>query len=270
MLKTKYFLFVLSLFAVFCLSGCVKDYSIIVSTQDLRFGLEAKSQTMIVNANCKWKVTKNDDADWYTVSPMSGRANDSIITVTVKDFSGGDFRGSSFVINSPGGHVYRTVFVSQNKLDFDGMVNKVFGVTIVEHWNTDYYGMMIEDTYIHGEYDPYDTTQGYLMFFLEDGRGIQRDRHGAKPVYYAFTYEYDHDSRNLHLEFETVTDTLEIYDEEVLTASDSLYRIFSEYKPHWFERADHRKVGTITTEEKTLLQQKTSKRKKGDPLYIIE
>ena len=266
-MKTKHFLFALSILAALCMSGCVKDYSIKVSTQDLRFGLEAKSQTMIVNANCKWKVTKNDDADWYTVSPMSGRANDSIITVTVKDYSGGDFRGSSFVISSPGGHVHRTVFVSQNKLDFDGMVNKVFGVMSVEHWNTDYYGQIIESSYKHRIYDPYDTTKGYLMYFLEDGKGVQRDRHNDTAVYYEFTYEYNPVNQILHIEFETVNDETEDYDAQVLTASDSLYRFIHEYRPNWWERADMRKIGIFEPQERGSLLQKARKRKPGEPIF---
>ena len=266
-MKTKHFLFALSILAALCMSGCVKDYSIKVSTQDLRFGLEAKSQTMIVNANCKWTVTKNDDADWYTVSPMSGRANDSIITVTVKDYSGGDFRGSSFVISSPGGHVHRTVFVSQNKLDFDGMVNKAFGVMSVEHWNTDYYGMMIEDSYKHFVYDPYDTATGYTMFFLENGTGVQMDHHEDTAVYFAFTYEYNSVDQILHIEFETVDDAPESYDPEVLTASDSLYRFFHEYKPNWWERGDMRKIGTVDPGEKSLLMRAVKKRKEAKGVF---
>ena len=134
--------------AVIGLVGCVKKYTISVSTQDLWFGLEAGSQTLDITANCEWTVTKNDDANWYTISTMSGK-NDGTITITVEPLEDGDFRGSSFVINSPGGHVYRTVFVSQNKLDFDGLINKIFGVMSFEHWNTDYFGQIIEDTYKH-------------------------------------------------------------------------------------------------------------------------
>jgi hypothetical protein len=66
-----------------------------VSSQDLRFGLASESQTFTITANCKWSIIKNDDADWYTISPMSGKAKDSIVTVTVNDYSHGDFRGSS-------------------------------------------------------------------------------------------------------------------------------------------------------------------------------
>ena len=252
-------------------TGCVKEYSVFVSSQDLRFGLDAESQTFTIRANCKWTITKNDDADWYTISPMSGRAKDSIVTVTVNDYSGGDFRGSSFVVKSPGGHVYRTVFVSQNKIDVYGMVNKVYGVSTVEHWNTDYYGQIIEDEYKLFPYDPYDTTSGHLMYFFEDGQGLQRNRTMADhAIWFPFEYEYDPDSSIFHIVFHLEDGGLEPYNPQVLCASDSLYRVFHEYKPHWFERADMRKIGTINPGEKALLMQNLSKRKKSEPIFITE
>ena len=250
------------------LTGCVKDYSILVSTQDLRFGLQPDSQTFTITANCKWSITKNDDADWYTISPMSGKANDSIITVTVNDYSGGDFRGSSFVVNSPGGHVYRTIFVSQNKMDFYGMVNKVFGVMSREKWVTDYAGQIIEDEYKHSDYNPYDTTRGYLMYFLEDGVGLQRDHHTDTVAWWPFSYRFVPDSLILHLDFETIHGAPESYAPNVLTASDSLYRFIHEYKSHRWERVDMRKVGTIHPEEAIRLRHKTAKRKGGEPIFI--
>lgn len=270
-MKTKKKYLVLIIMALLCLTSCVKDYSILVSSQDLRFGLQSDSQTITLTTNCKWTITKNDDADWYTISPMSGRTKDSIITVTVKDYSNGDFRGSSFVINSPGGHVYRTVFVSQNKIDFYSMVNKIYGAVSIEKWNTDFYNQIVEDSYKHRVYDPYDTTQGQLMYFLEDGKGVQRNRVLEDyPIYYPFKYEYDPANNTLHIEFET-EEGPEPYDPEVLNASDSIFRIYHEYKPHWHERADMRKIGVVTPGEKTRLMQKIMKRKKGgEPIFIME
>ena len=242
--------------AVLSLASCKKKDSLMVSSQDLWFNLEAGSQTITLTANCDWSIVFHEQTDWYTVSPTSGTANDSIITVTVKAYPDGDFRGSYFVINSPGGHIRRTVFVSQNKLDFDGIVNKVFGVYTVEHWDVDYFGQIIEETYKHKEYDPYDTTTGYLMYFLEDGIGVQRDHHKDTVIYYAFTYDYTPYNQNLYIEFETVDGGPEPYNAQVLCASDSLYRIFHEFKPMQFERADHRKIGTIIPAEKEALKQK--------------
>ena len=241
------------------LVGCIKQYGLRVSTNDLYFGVDPGTKSIAITANCKWTVVKNDDADWYTISAMSGK-NDGTITITVDPMEDCDYRASSFFITVPNGHVRRTVFVSQNKLDFDGMVNKVFGVLKLEHWNTDFYGQIIEDSYYLYEFDPYDTTTGYLMYFYEDGQGMQRDRHESHPVYYPFTYNYNPVDQILHIEFETVDGAPEDYDPLVLTASDSLYRFMHEWKTDWWERADMRKVGTINPEEKSLLMRAAEKR----------
>ena len=101
------------------------------------------------------------------------------------------------------------------------------------------------------------------MYFLEDGVGYQRDHHGDTVAWWPFDYEFDADSCILHIQFQLVDGGLESYDPEVLCASDSLYRFFHEYKPNWFERADMRKVGTITPEEKSLLLMRAAKNRKG-------
>lgn len=250
------------------LVSCGKDYKIQLSSQNLWFGLGAETQTIKITSNCKWTITRNDNANWYTINTMSGE-KDAILSIEVEDFDG-DYRGSSFVIVSPGGHVRRTVFVSQNKLDFDGMVNKIFGVMSVEHWNTDYYGQIIEDSYKHYEFNPYDTTTGYLMYFLENGQGVQRDHHNDTAVYYAFTYEYNPIDQILHIEFETTGDEPESYDPQVLTASDSLYRFIHEYKTDFWERADMRKIGEYTPQEEAKLRQIVTKRKEGGPIFKMD
>ena len=201
---------------------------------------------------------------------MSGGKNDTLITVTVNPMVGMDYRGTAFVISSPGGHVRRTVFVSQNKLEFEGLVNRVFGVIFVEHWVLDFYDQMIEDEYKSAEYDPSDTTTGYLFIFLEEGKGYQRDHHNEKVVYYPFEYEYDPENQILHFRFETIDGSPENYSPNVLTASDSLFRYKHEYKTKRWERIDMRRIGTINPEEKALLRNlNTAKRQKGDPILLF-
>jgi hypothetical protein len=256
----------LLLITMACFTGCGKNYKIQVSTNDLWFNVNAGTQTLEITANCDWTITKNNDADWYSINMMSGK-NDATLTISVEAMEDSDYRGASFVINSPGGHVHRTIFVTQNKLDFDGLVNKIFGVMELEHWNTDYYGQIIEDSYKFYEFDPYDTTTGYLMYFLENGQGVQRDHHRDTAVYYAFTYDYNPVDQILHIEFETVDDAPESYDPQVLAASDSLYRFIHEYKPNWWERADMRKVGVFDPDRKADLRQKAIKRKNGEGIF---
>ena len=137
----------------------------------------------------------------------------------------------------------------------------------LEHWNTDYYGQIIEDTYKHRTYNPYDTATGYTMYFLENGTGVQMDHHNDTAVYYAFSYVYNPVNQILHIEFETVDDAPENYDPQVLTASDSLFRFIHEYKDHWWERADMRKIGTINPDAKAVLKHKAIKRKGDEPIF---
>lgn len=267
-MKRKNIFLMLALMTVAAMGfvSCSKEDKVQVSTNNLWFGVGAGIQQIEITANCDWTIVKNGDADWYTISAMSGK-NDGTLTISVEAMEDSDYRGASFVINSPGGHIHRTIFVTQNKVDFDGMVNKIFGVMELEHWNTDYYGQIIEDSYKFYEFDPYDTSTGYLMYFLEDGQGVQRDHHRDTAVYYAFTYEYNPVDQILHIEFVTTGDEPESYDPQVLTASDSLYRFIHEYKPNWWERADMRKVGVINPEGKTDLRQKAIKRKKGEGIF---
>ena len=264
--KSVYLITALLVVAAAIFWGCVKEYTMQVSTQNLWFGIEAGSQELKLTANCKWTITKNDDADWYTISTMRGK-NDATITITVDALEDGDFRSASFAISSPGSRVYRTIFVSQNKLDFYSMVNKVFGVMSVEYWNTDFYDQIIEDSYKHKVFDPYDTATGYTMYFLEDGTGVQMDHHKDTAAYYVFQYEYNPIEQILHIEFEAVDDVHENYDPQVLTASDSLYRFIHEYKDHWWERADMRKIGTIVPSERAFLKSVATKRKGDEPIF---
>ena len=267
MKKTNKILFMaLMVITMACLSSCRKESFLRVSSQDLWFGMDAGTQTIDITANCEWTVLRSDTANWYSISTLEGN-NDGTITVTVNNLDDADYRGSTFVISSPGGHIRRTIFISQNKLDFDGMVNKVFGVMELEHWNTDYFGQIIEDSYKHKIYDPYDTTTGYLMFFLENGKGVQRDHHNDTAVYYSFDYRYDPINQILHISFETISGAPEDYAPNVLTASDSLYRFKHQYRKDWWERADMRKIGTYDPAKKDFLRRVATKRKGNGPIF---
>ena len=96
------------------------------------------------------------------------------------------------------------------------------------------------------------------------------DHHKDTAVYYFFQYEYNPINQILHIEFETVNDAPENYDPQVLTASDSLFRFIHEYKDHWWERADMRKVGEINPAEKTLIRRAATKRKETGGVFQME
>ena len=260
-LKTALFLLI-----ILSLVGCRKKEEISVIVDHLWFPKEAGVQDLELTANCKWTISIDDDADWYTIDPMSGK-NDKKILVVVQALGDLPSRTSSFTITSEKGTVQQQVRVSQNTdepTELRSITDMVFGVTSVTHWNVDYYGEMIEESYRHMEFDnPYDTASGYVMYFFQDSIGIQRDNvNGDSTTYYSFKYAFDPDARILHLEFETITDTSEIYNAPVLIATEELFRFQHEYMPMRWEISDMRKIGTLHPNQKTrIMRQATKKRK---------
>ena len=270
-MKTNKKYLILTIMALLGLASCVKDYSILVSSQDLRFGLQPDSQTITLNANCKWTITKNDDADWYTISPMEGAKEvDGKITVSVQEYEGDQFRDAWFTIISKHGHIRRSIYVSQNTLHMGSITNKIFGVIKDEQWAVDFEGQIVEDSYNVFEGNPYDTSGGYQMYFLDDSVGIQRDHHKNGPaVYYPFKYYYNPFDRSLFLKFETVDDYVENYTVEVMTATDSLFRFVHEFKPKQWERCDMRKIGIIDPDAKLEFTRYLSKRSGRGPIFDL-
>ena len=266
--KTELFkIMVLMLVVVSVLTGCRKKNSIWVSEQALYFGLNASTQILTVKSSSSWTVTKNDDADWYTISPMSGGVRDNIVVVTVDGYIGGNHRDASFTISSTRSGARVTIVVSQDKMESYSMVNKVYGVTMRERWVTDFNDQIIEDEYKKYEYDPYDTTTGYLLFFQEDSVGVQRDHHSDTVAWWPFKYWIAPDSLILHIIYQTDLGP-EIYAANVLIASDTLFRFFHEYKPHYFEHVDMRRVGTIHPDDKYLQRQSMARRKERGPILL--
>ena len=261
---------VVAMFAI-CLSSCSPKESIQVSQQEIWFPIEACTDTLVINANCNWYIEKNDNADWYTISPMEGAKEvDGKITVSVQEYEGDQFRDAWFTIISKHGHIRRSVYVSQNTLHMGSITNKIFGVIKDEQWAVDFEGQIVEDYYNVFEGNPYDTSGGYQMYFLDDSVGIQRDHHKNGPaVYYPFKYYYNPFDRSLFLKFETVDDYVENYTVEVMTATDSLFRFVHEFKPKQWERCDMRKIGIIDPDAKLEFTRYLSKRSGRGPIFDL-
>lgn len=254
----------LFLITLMSLVSCHKNEEISILVDHLWFPEGASVQDLSITANCKWSISIDDGADWYTIDPMSGK-NDKKILVNVQALGDLPSRSSSFTITSNKGKVQLKVRVSQNTdepTELRSITDMVFGVASVAHWNVDYYGEMIEESYRSHEYDPFDTARGYVMYFFQDSIGVQRDNvNGDSTTYYSFKYAFNPDTRILYIDFETVADTSEIYNAPVLIATEEIFRFQHEYLPMRWEISDMRKIGTLHPNEKTRIMQATTKRK---------
>ena len=146
----------LFLFALMSLASCNKKEEMTVLVNSLWFPEEACVQELAITANCKWSINIDDGADWYTIDPMSGR-NNKVLSITVKALGDAEQRTSSFTITSDKGNVQLKVRVSQNTdepAELRSIENMVFGVATFTHWNVDYFGEVIEETYKRYEFNP--------------------------------------------------------------------------------------------------------------------
>ena len=74
---------------------------------------EGQTTDLTINANCNWSITKN--ADWLTVSPMSGSSTQTITVSAMKNSSGAD---RMVVLTILGGELKsRKITITQKKVE---------------------------------------------------------------------------------------------------------------------------------------------------------
>ena len=295
-IKVNFSSVLLLIFIAFSLVGCKKE-KITLSEYEFWFPGEASVQNIQVTANCDWTISIDDGADWYSIKKSidttvysanesstyfiicnsaqtisSGRGN-MTLAIVVEPLENQLERSSSFTITSTKGNVQLKVHLSQNTEDpteLESITDMVFGVANVAHWNVDYYGEVIEESYRRKEFNPYDTTSGYIMYFFQDSIGIQRDNvNGDSTTYYSFKYAFSPDTRILYIDFETVADTSETYNAPVLIATEEIFRFQHEYLPMRWEISDMRKIGTLHPNEKSRIMQATKKRKSRGGVFQV-
>ena len=251
--------------AALSLASCKKE-SIDLSLHTLWFSTDSGIQEIKLTSNCSWSVSIDDGADWYTIDPMSGK-NDATLYVTVQTMERNESRTSTFTVTSSKGNAQVQVRVSQNTdeiPELTSITNMIFGVENAAHWNTDFFGEVVEDSYIPREYDPADTATGHTFYFLEDAQGIQQSHIENQTYSFNFTYNYNPVDRIFHIEFETVDSTvMEVYDAPVLVATEEQFRIYHEWLAHSWEMFDMKKIGTISQQDKSLLMRRCTKKRKG-------
>lgn len=270
MRKLRKLLPIILAFVAIVASSCVKD-KIEVSEHNVWFGVDGGTKTLEISSTFGWRIAENTTDDWFTVTPSGSSDGNATVTITAQplDAAAEGFRRGSITFLSPRGGAQIVVIISQGDVEFSSIYNLVFGLMKEEQWNTDYYGLLIEDSYKCVEFDPYDTTGGFMMYFLEDGVGVQVDRYNQDTaVYYRFDYTYNIADRKLDIRFELADGSHEIYSPTVITATTELFRFEHEYKAHYWERSDMRKIGVIDPAKKAMmLNRAVKKRKEAGPVF---
>ena len=79
----RHIIYIISVIALFAIAACEDEKNnsqLITSTTQLTFPTKGGSQTLQIESNTDWRITK--DVDWISISPSIGSMNQTI-TVTV-------------------------------------------------------------------------------------------------------------------------------------------------------------------------------------------
>ncbi len=105
--------------AVLSLMACSKEddptISITSTPLTLEFEAEGGSKTFNVETNKSWQL-KTDGADWYTITPESGKGN-TVVTITVDAYTDAAERSSQITFSVVDKNLVRTVAVVQHRPD---------------------------------------------------------------------------------------------------------------------------------------------------------
>ena len=188
-----------------------------------------------VEANCEWTVT--GVPDWITVNPTSGENNNNV-AVNVSRNNTQDDRNALLTVVSTNGKAQKSIEVSQTPIDISALVRKVWFTRMEERWNSDYYDVVIPESYRSWTfYADYGYDQWFFYFF-EDNTGYEIHVYIDDTIYYPFQFSYEPDFDSLNISFSMVNDSvvMENY-HTVVHQLDNEYFVFSHaYRPHQFEK----------------------------------
>lgn len=282
MKKTQEKIFALTLMfvAVLFFASCNRKERIDISTEDqqLSFPWSESEKTVAVKANCSWAVENVNNVDWLTIESPSGRKDGSFKVKVTKNDANQDREAMIKVVSEKGKasqsiKVLQATDIVSGGVDFSILVNSYWGLSREEQWNTDFYNEVIPDTYKLWEFDPNDTTTGYVMFFVYSDSlgyfGFQKEIKSDSSVYYRFNYSIDSINNQVLLSFEQFDTTqVEEYAIDVQVLNASTFKFWHEYKPHFFERSKLSLLGTINPESRGFVMPKSVGIKPADsPLF---
>lgn len=225
------------LFVVLMLSAasCRKPQRIQLSKNQLVFTYSGGDDVFQVTANCEWSVTGMPD--WITVNPTFGE-KDANVAVKVSRNNSTIDRSAMLTVVSSNGKASQNIEVTQTPVDISAIVNKLWFARTEERWNSDYYDVVIPESYRSWTYYTDAGYEQWFFYFRDDNSGYQVHIFNNDTVFYPYQFVYEPDYDSLLITFDLVSDSLpqENY-HTVVHQLDNEYLVFSHaYRPHQFEK----------------------------------
>lgn len=216
-------------------TSCRKKQSVNLSKEQIFFTYSGGNDVFQVEANCDWTVT--GVPDWITVNPVSGEKNGNV-AVNVGRNNTQEDRHAFLTVVSSNEKAQKSVEVIQTPIDISALVNKVWFTRLEERWNSDYWDVVIPESYRSWTFSANEGYEQWFFYFFDNDIGYQIHVYRGDTVFYPYQFHYEPDYDSLNIRFEMVNDTVNMEDyHTVVHQLDNEYFVFSHaYRPHQFEK----------------------------------
>ena len=249
-------------------TSCRKKQTINLSKEQIVFTYSGGDDVFQVEANCEWTVTGMPD--WITVNPVSGEKDGNVAVNVARNDTQND-RHAMLTVVSANEKAKKSIEITQTPIDISALVRKVWFTRTEERWNSDYYDVVIPESYRSWTFWADEGYDQWFFYFFEDNIGYQIHVYRDDTIYYPYHFNYEPDFDSLNICYEMVSDTVELEDyHTVVHRLDDEYFIFSHaYRPHQFEQVT---AVNVTGDEKKAFRinpKKIGQKSKG-PLIPVK
>lgn len=249
-------------------ASCRKEQRVDLSKDRLVFTYSGGNDVFQITANCDWTVTGMPD--WITVNPASGSKDGNVAVHVDRNFSFVD-RSALLTVVSANNKVKKDIEVVQTPVDISNITRKVWFVRTEERWNSDYWDVVIPESYRSWTFYADAGREQWFFYFLENQTGYEIHIVDNDTVYYPYQFVYQPDYDSLYIRFEMInaTDSIEDY-HTTIQQLDNEYLVFSHaYRPHQFEKVTS--VNVTGDEKKTFrINPKKIRQKPKGPFITVK
>lgn len=266
----KHFLQILTLsvVALLTMTSCGKRQRLEVDKSLITFSFANSTDIFSIEANCQWSIDTDNTADWVTVTPLQGEGN-TYVTVMVEKNNTVNDRRTSFSVDSENGKIHREIIVTQERIDIYAIVRKVWFLRTYTRWDSDFYNVVIPDSYRSITYYSNPGFENWFFYFVEDSTGYLIRTYQGDTINYPYQFVYYPEYDSLNITFETTTDTIENYHTVIHELTNSVFNFSDAYRPHQFEKLN---LVNVTGEERggVTINKKNTALKPTGPLIQIK
>ena len=239
-------------------TACGHRQHLNVSKNQIVFSYAGGSDFFNVTADCPWIIVIDNIPDWLTIDPLASNDTATSLSVALTASPNETMidRNAAFAVISENGKINKIITVTQEKIDINPMLGKVWFLRFYERWNTDYWDNYIPESYRTWTYYSDYENEKFFFYFNDDDTGYQIYTQADDTVYYPFQFEYFPETDSLEIAFETTNNTVEDYHAIIHQLNNSDFSFSNGYVPkqptksfHYFEKLNMVNVSTGKRQE---------------------